>query len=145
VIKNLTELTDGKYKIFKEESWYHERPEVRAADWMWYEQLSCPHDSSFIGLYSLDPITYQFSTNRPMTAEKIWAVIKDKPGVRSDFHFAIEAILYFPPELVVLVAEMAGARKKRQGRKMNAEDIEKLVQAGEAFRFQPKYTGFQRV
>jgi hypothetical protein len=144
-IKSLAELTSGRYKISKEESWHHEQSEVRTADWMWYEQLHCPNDLSFIGLHSLDPTTYQFSTNRPMTAEKIWAVIKDKPGVRADFHFASEAILYFPPELVVLVAEMAGARKKRQGRKMNAEDIEKLVQAGEAFRFQPKYTGFQRV
>ena len=142
-IKSLAELTDGKYKIFKEESWHHERSEVRTTDWMWYEQLHCPNDSSFIGLYSLDPITYQFSTNRPMTAEKIWAVIKDKPGVKADFHFGGEAILHFPPELVVLVADLAGARKKRQGRAMCAEEIEKLVQAGEAFRFQPNSTGLQ--
>ena len=142
-IMSMASLTDGKYKIFKEESWYHERPEVRAADWMWYEQLHCPNDSSFIGLYSLDPITYQFSTDRPRTAEKIWTVTKDKPGVRADFHFDSEAILHFPPELVVLVAEMAGARKKRQGRKMNAEEREKLIEAGKSSRFQPKSTGLQ--
>ena len=142
-IKSLAELTDGKYKIFKEESWHHERSEVRTTDWMWYEQLHCTNDSSFIGLYSLDPITYQFSTNRPMTAEKIWAVIKDKPGVKADFHFGGEAILYFPSDLVVLVAEMAGARKKRQGRKMNAEEMEQLIEAGMSYRFQPKSTGLQ--
>ena len=127
MIKNLTELTDGKYKIFKEESWHHERSEVRTTDWMWYEQLHCPNDSSCIGLYSLDPITYQFSTNRPMTAEKVWAALKDKLGVRADFHFDADAILYFPSDLIVLVAEMAGARKKRQGRKMNAEEMEQLM------------------
>ena len=142
-IKSLAELTSRKYKVFKEESWYHERPEVRAADWMWYEQLHCPNDLSFIGLYSLDPIIYQFSTDRPMTAKKIWVVIKDKPGVRADFHFDGEAILYFPPDLVVLVAYMAGARKKRQGRKMSAEEREKLVEAGKSSRFQPNSTGLQ--
>jgi len=142
-IKSLAELTSRKYKGFKEESWYHERPEVRAADWMWYEQLQCPNDLSFIGLYSLDPISYQFSTNRPMTAEKIWAVIKDKPEVRSDFHFGGEAILHCPPELVVLVVDLAGARKKRQGRKMSVEEREKLVEAGKSSRFQPKSTGLQ--
>jgi hypothetical protein len=142
-IKSLAELTSRKYKGFKEESWYHERPEVRAIDWMWYEQLHCPNDSSFIGLYSLDPITYQFCTNRPMTAGKIWAVIKDKPGARSDFHFDGEAILYFPPELVVLVAEMAGAKRKRRGRKLSVEEMEKLIEAGKSSRFQPKSTGLQ--
>jgi hypothetical protein len=142
-IKSLAELTSRRYKIFKDESWHHERSEVRTADWMWYEQLHCPNDLSFIGLYSLDPITYQFSTNRPMTAGKIWAVIKDKPGVQSDFQFDGEAILYFPPELVVLVADMAGARKKRHGREMSAEDMEKLIEAGKSSRFQPKFTGLQ--
>jgi hypothetical protein len=78
-----------------------------------------------------------------MTAEKIWAVIKDKLGVRADFHFDGEAILYFSPELVILLAEIAGARKKRQGRKMNAEEREKLVEAGKSSRFQPKSTGLQ--
>jgi len=142
-IKSLAELTSRKYKGFKEESWHQERPEVRTTDWMWYEQLHCPNDLSFIGLYSLDPITYQFSTDRSRTAEKVWAVIKDKLGVRVDFHFDGEAILYFPSDLVVLVAEMAGARKKRQGRKMNAEEREKLVEAGKSSRFQPKVMGLQ--
>ena len=142
-IKSLAELTSRRYKIFKDESWHHERSEVRTADWMWYEQLHCPNDLSFIGLYSLDPIIYQFSTNRLMTAEKIWAVIRDKPAVRADFHFDGEAILHFPPELVVMVAEMAGARKKRQGRKMSTEEREKLVEAGKSSRFQTKSTGLQ--
>jgi hypothetical protein len=142
-IKSLAELTIRKYKIFKDESWHHERSEVRTADWMWYEQLHCPNDLSFIGLYSLDPIAYQFSTSRPKTAEKIWAVIKDTPGVRADFHFDGEAILYFPSDLVVLVAEMAGARRKRQGRKMSVEEKEKLVEVGKSSRFQPKSTGLQ--
>jgi hypothetical protein len=142
-IKSLAELTSGRYKIFKEESWHHEQSEMRAADWMWYEQLHCPNDLSFIGLYSLAPVTYQFSTNRSRTAEKIWAVIKDKSGVRADFHFDGEAVLFFPPERVLLVAEMAEAKKKRQGRKLSAEEREKLIGAGEAFRFQPKSTGLQ--
>jgi len=59
-IKSLAELTSRRYKIFKDESWHHERSEVRTADWMWYEQLHCPNDLSFIGLYILDPIIYQF-------------------------------------------------------------------------------------
>ena len=135
IIKCLAKLTSRKYKVFKEESWYHERPEVRTADWMWYERLHCPNDLSFIGLYSLNPITYQFSTNRPMTAKKIWAVIKDKPEVRSEFHFDGEAILHFPPELVVLVADLAGARKKRW---LSPEAKAKLVERTKAYQFQAK-------
>jgi hypothetical protein len=54
-----------------------------------------------------------------------------------------EAAIYFPPELLDQIAEMAGARKKRQGRKLTAEEKAKLVAAGMAHRFKGKSTGLQ--
>lgn len=52
--------------------------------------------------------------------------------MRGDFHFDGEAEIYFPPELLSLVAEMAGARKKRQ---LSPEARARLAEQGKATRF----------
>jgi hypothetical protein len=46
-------------------------------------------------------------------ARFIYGHIKSFPGVKADFHFDAETALYFPPELLDRVAEMAEARVKR--------------------------------
>lgn len=128
--KNVFDLkaaTGGRYKITLEESWYHERPEVRGPDRRWYEQLPC-RGGAFIGLYSeTGGVMLQLSTPRPKNARLIYEKIKHHPKVRADFHFDGEAIVYFPPELVDIVAEMAGARKKRR---LSAEARAKLAERG---------------
>ena len=60
---NLANLTANSYKTALEESWQHERPEVRTQDCIWYEQIPCL-GGAFIGLYSLDPLILQLYTPR---------------------------------------------------------------------------------
>jgi len=115
----LSKLTK-RFRIVLEESFKHERPEVRNPDRRWYEVIPCqgfkpgpPQEGPFIGLYSEDPPTLQLYTPRVQNAKNIWKQIKDHPGCRADFHLEGEAVLYFPPEVLVQVAELAGARKRR--------------------------------
>jgi hypothetical protein len=82
---------------------------------------------AFIGLYSEDPPLLKLYTNRPRNAHAIWEAIKRHPGTKADFGFDGEADLFFPPELLATVAEMAGARKRRQ---LSAEHRAKLIEAG---------------
>lgn len=109
----LSKLSGGRYRIVLEESWQHERPEVRNPDRIWYEQIPC-QGGAFIGLYSLNPLVLHLYTPRVKNAKKVWEAIKDVPGTRADFHFDGEAVLYFPLEAVRQVAELAGARRKRR-------------------------------
>jgi len=70
-------------------------------------------------------------TDRPSNAHAIWEAIKSHPGTKADFGFDGEADLFFPPELLATVAEMAGARKKRQ---LSEENRSKLIAAGKVGR-----------
>ena len=72
-------LTGHRYKIALEESWHHERSEVRSLDRIWYEQIPC-RGGAFIGLYSLDPPILQLYTPRVKNAKVVWEAIKDIPG-----------------------------------------------------------------
>jgi len=54
-----------------------------------------------------------------------------------------EAVIYFPPEILDQVARLAGARKKRVGRKLSPDRKAKLVESGKAYRFVGKSTGLQ--
>jgi hypothetical protein len=130
VISKLTK----RFRIVLEESWYHEKSEVRKPDRRWYEIIPLkglvkgpPQEGPFICLYSEDPPTLQLYTNRVKQARIIWKEIKKIPGCRADFHLDGEAVLFFPPELLEQVAEMAGARKRRQ---LSEEQRAKLIEAG---------------
>jgi hypothetical protein len=106
-----------RWKIQREESWAHERPENRNGYEGWYEQVptTC---GGFIGLFQDKPtVILQFYTpkQRP-TCRKLSEQFKDIPGVRLDWFDGYETVLYFPVELFIEVAEAVGARKRRQGR-----------------------------
>ena len=127
------------YRVTLEESFAHERPEVRNPDKHWYEIIPCqgfrpgpPQEGPYIGLFSEAPPTLHLFTNRVGNARSILEEIKDCPGVRADFMDG-EVILCFPatPELLHKVAVMAGARKRRQ---LSAEHRAKLVEAGKVGR-----------
>ncbi|MBM4289161.1 MAG: hypothetical protein FJ135_13660 [Deltaproteobacteria bacterium] len=131
VISSLTK----RFRIVQEESWYHEKSEIRKPDRRWYEIIPLKgfvkgpsQEGPFIGLYSEAPPTLQLYTTRVKQARIIWKKIKKIPGCRADFHLDGEAVLYFPPELLEQVAEMAGARKRRQ---LSEEHRAKLIEAGE--------------
>jgi hypothetical protein len=131
---SLAALTGGRYRIALEESWQHERPEVRNPDKLWIEQIPC-RGGAFICLYSLKPLILQLYTPRVKNAKTIWEAIKDIPEARPDFHFVGEAVLHFPLEAVHTVAHLSGARKKRR---LSEAHKAKLVEANQAYRFKPK-------
>ncbi|MGP8049882.1 MAG: hypothetical protein ACLPYB_04655 [Desulfobaccales bacterium] len=123
-----------RFRIALEESWYHERPEVRNPDKRWYEIIHCKgfkkppeQEGTFICLYSEDPPLLKLYADRPRNARAIWGAIKSNPGTKADFDLDGEAELLFPPELLVTVAKMAGGRKRRQ---LSEEHRSKLIEAG---------------
>jgi hypothetical protein len=137
-VKNLAALTDSRYRITLEESWQYERPEVRSPDRIWYEQIPCQGKDCFIGVYSLDPLILQLSTSRAKNARTVYATIKDMPGVQPDFHFDGEAVICFPIEAIHIVAEIAGARRRRR---LSEEHKAKLAEVGKAHHFKRKNYG----
>ncbi len=140
MFEGFASITNGRYRVVLEESWHHERSEVRSPDRRWYEQIPCK-GGAFIGLYSENPETVlQLYTPRVKNARVIWQVIQGKPGVRADFDLDGEAVLYFPPDLVRTVAEMAGARKRRQ---FSPEAGARLTEMGKAYRFKGKKPGVE--
>lgn len=110
-----------RYKVILEESWYHEKPEVRKPDRRWYEIIPCrgfkprpEQEGPFICLYDEVPPTLKLYTTRRKQAMAIWKQIKKHRGTQADFHMDEEAVLYFPPELLEMVAETSGALRKRR-------------------------------
>ncbi|MEJ5330616.1 MAG: hypothetical protein WHT07_10740 [Desulfobaccales bacterium] len=159
-MKSLSELTGERYRLEFDESWEYERPEVRLADRVWYEHILCKMNA-FISLYCLGehpcslaawcplrradcrdhggPIL-QLWTPRPKNARRIWEVIKDEASCHLD-PLEGEAVLYFPARLLPVVAELAGARKRRQ---LSPEQRSKLVEVGRATRFSAPVRGVER-
>jgi hypothetical protein len=116
----LSKLTK-RFRIGLEESWYHERPEVRNPDRRWYEIIPCrgfkkppEQEGPFISLFSEGPWLLKLYTDRLRNARAIWEAIKGHPGIKADLSLNGEAELLFPPELLSTVAGMAGARKRRK-------------------------------
>jgi len=118
------------YKVVLEESFKHEKPGARGQDRRWYEQIPT-YCGGFIGLYQESPTEIQWYTlSKRKTARKILDAFPNH-GLRLDDHFdGHEAVLYFPPEILKEVCEMAGARKKRQGRTLTEEEKERLAERG---------------
>jgi hypothetical protein len=137
---DLSLLAHGRYKLILEESWYHEVPEVRGPDKHWYLQIPCK-GGAFIGLYAEAPETIlHLYTPRVKNARIIWEQLKNQPGCRADFHMDGEAELYFPPELLHQVAEMAGARIKRR---LSPEARLKVAERGRAALEKYRKTNYQ--
>ena len=129
-----------RWKIQREESWAHEKPENKTGYEGWYEQVptTC---GGFIGLFQDKPtVILQFYTFRQRpTCRNLAKQFKDTPGVRLDDGFdGYETVLYFPPELFDQVAEAVGARKRRV---LSLEHKAKLAEAGKATQFNPGFHG----
>jgi len=136
-MNSLATLTANRYKVSLEESWQHERPEVRSPERIWHEQIPC-RGGAFISVYSLGPLTLRLWTPRPKNAKLIWMAVKGSAGVRADFHFDGEAEIYFPLEVLPQVAELAGARTRRR---LSEKHRAKLAEVGKAHRFMPRIYG----
>ena len=110
----LAKIIGTRYRFDLDEAWFHELPEEREPNRLWYERIPCAKES-FIGVYSVDPLIFKLYSTRPKNARKIHEAIKDSPGfIKSDFAFDGEAEIYFTKKALPTVAEIAGARKKRQ-------------------------------
>jgi hypothetical protein len=127
-----------QYRIALDEAWDHERPEIRNPDRRWYEQIPC-RGGGFIYLYSEEPPMLGLYTAHVKGAR---AIMRKIAGLKAEWMDG-EAAIYFPPELLDQIAEMAGARKKRQGGQLTAAEKSKLAEAGKAYRFTGKSTGLQ--
>jgi hypothetical protein len=136
-MNSLSRLTDNRYKITLEESWAYERPEIRNPDRIWYELIPC-RGGAFISAYSLNPLIFKLWTSRPKNSKAVWEAVKDVPGVWADFHFDGEAEIYFPLEVLPVVAELAGAKRRRR---LSDDHKAKLAEVGRAHRFKPKDYG----
>jgi hypothetical protein len=137
---HLAKIIGTRYRFDLDEAWYHELPEEREPNRLWYERIPCQKDS-FIGVHSVKPLVFKLYSTRPQNAKKIHQAIKGKPAfIKADFHFDGEAEIYFTKEALPTVAELAGARKKRQ---LTLEQKAELVKRGSANRFKSQIDGVE--
>ncbi len=112
----LDKYMKGRFRVVFDECWKYERPEVKQAERIWYEQIPL-YCGGFICLYQEQP-TILFKLYTPKSRKLACAIFdrfKDTPGVELDKEFSgWETELIFPPEILLEVGEMAGARKKRR-------------------------------
>jgi hypothetical protein len=105
-----------------EESYRHEKPEVRSVDRRCYEQIptSC---GGFIGLYQESPtVILQFYTpSARKLCRKVLERFADKGLWIDDWFDGWEAVIYFPPEILLEVCQMVGARRRKQGRPLTED------------------------
>ena len=111
---HLAKIIGTRYRFDLDEAWFHELAEEREPNRLWYERIPCQKES-FIGVHSVKPLVFKLYSTRPQNAKKIHQAIKGKPCfIKADFDFDGEAEIYFTKEALPTVAELAGARKKRQ-------------------------------
>ncbi len=108
---NLPELSNGRYQIVLDVPWHHKHPEVRNPDRHWYEHIHC-RGGALISLYDEYPAPiFRLYTPMVKSARAVFNHIRNIPGVWADFNSDAEAVIYFPPEILDQVAELAGAQK----------------------------------
>jgi hypothetical protein len=130
-----------QYRVTMDESYKHERPEIRREDRRWYERIPC-RGGGFIALFSENPPILMLWTPQIKSARAIAKKVTAVPGLENEW-LDDEAVIYFHLDFLGLVAKMAGALRKRQGRKLSAVEQTKLIEAGKAHRFKGKSTGRQ--
>jgi hypothetical protein len=108
----LADLSERRYRIVLEESWYHERPEVRSADRIWYEQIPCRGEDCFIGVYSLEPLNLQLSTSRPKNARAVWEAIKGTLAQRPTSILTVRRLFTSSRTRFTLWLRLPGPEKK---------------------------------
>ena len=138
---SLAVLAEGRYQLTLEESWDHERPEVRERDRQWYERIPCK-DGAWIGLFSdgdcevtrhyapnlIGGIILQLYIPSHKRAGRVWARLKDcHHQCHADLGLDSEGVIYFLAEVINQVAKAAGAKRKRR---LSPEAGAKLAKQG---------------
>lgn len=110
----LAKIIGTRYRFDLDEAWFHELAEEREPNRLWYERIPCAQEA-VIMVQDVDPLIFKLWTPRVKNAKTIYQAIKNHPGfIEADFGFDGEATLTFTKEVLPTVAEMAGAKKKRQ-------------------------------
>ena len=130
---SVRKLAANRFKVVLEESWKHERPEVREPDKRWYEQIPC-RCGGFIGLYGEDPPTLHFYTPlKRKICREIFAAHVNEDGWRLDCSFQGDATeLYFPAKYLQEIGLLVGAYKRRL---VSEETKTRLREQGKAHRW----------
>jgi hypothetical protein len=148
-MKSLNKLTGGRDRITLDPSWQVERPEVRSPDRIWYELIPCK-GGAFTRLYCDATLPcplwaggcplrrtdcrehgdhiLKLWTPRPKSARAIWGKIKKEESTYLS-PMDGEADVFSPARLLPLVAELAGARRRRR---LTPEARAQLVERGRA-------------
>lgn len=136
---SLKELTGNRYDITFDPAWLLEQSKFKQGAQHWYERITCKNGGS-IYLYSEAKKLFIIATKKP-TGNKILQEINEAK-LRLETHDELEIL--FPIEVIHQVAQLAGAKRKRGRKQLPAEERQKLVEAGKAFRFSGKITGKKR-
>jgi hypothetical protein len=137
---HLAKIIGTRYRFDLDEAWFHELAEEREPNRLWYERIPCQKES-FIGVHSVNPLVFKLHSTRPKNAKRIHEALRDTPGfIRADFAFDGEAEIYFTKEALPTVAELAGARKKRQ---LSPEQKMELAKRGAATRLKSQKHGVE--
>jgi hypothetical protein len=134
----LAKIIGTRYRFDLDEAWFHELAEEREPNRLWFERIPCQKES-FISVQSVKPLVFKLYSTRPQNAKKIHEALKGSAGfIKADFAFNAEAEIYFTKEALPTVAELAGARKKRQ---LTLEQKAELLKRGSANRFKSQTHG----
>lgn len=136
----LVKIIGTRYRFDIDEAWFHELAEEREQNRLWYERIPVKGEG-FIGVHSVKPLIFKLYSTRPQNAKKIHEAINGRPGfIKADFAFDGEAEIYFTKEALPTVAELAGARKKRQ---LTQEQRLELAKRGSVNRFKSQIDGVE--
>ena len=131
---SLANLSDGNYKIILDEAWYHERPKFKRGNRHWYEMIPCTN-GGMIFLYCDKERVFSLVTSQVIGKRVLRAV----RGAKMRLKVRHEIEILFPAEALHQVAEIAGARRKRQS--LTYEQRAKFIEAGIATQFLGKNPG----
>jgi hypothetical protein len=133
---SIAEITDKRYEITLDPAWRIEKAKFKSGSKHWYEWIPCKN-GGFISLYSEDEMVFKLTTKK-RTGEKVLREVKE---ARLWVEFHDEMDILFPLKEIHRVARLAKAKRRRGRKALSPEGKEKLLEAGEAYRFSEKSTG----
>jgi hypothetical protein len=133
---SIAELTDNRYELTLDPAWHLEKAKFKSGNKHWYEWIPCKNGGT-ISLYSENEMVFKLTTKK-RTGEKVLREVKEAK-LWIEFHDEVEIL--FPLTEIHQVAMSAKAKRRRGRRALSQEEKQKLVEAGEAYRFSEKNMG----
>ena len=123
-MKSLSVLGKGRFRIEMDECWKFETPENKKELKPWMERIPCA-GGAFISYFSEKPVILQLWSPRLKNLMNIYRTLQGEKGVTME-PMEREGILFFPPQHLATVADLCGARKKRQVSEAQKEHLRKI-------------------